>query len=69
MELTVKERIALMDALPREGNFADLKIVRTLQDSLSFSEEEHKILNFRNTETGMAWDDKEEMTKLSLIHI
>ena len=63
MELTVKERVALMNVLPQEGNFADLKIIRTLQDSLSFSEEEHKILNFRNTETGMAWDDSDEMIK------
>ena len=63
MELTVKERLALMNVLPKEGNIADLKIIRTLQDSLSFSEDEHKKLNFRTTETGMAWDDNELITK------
>jgi len=40
MELTVQERINLMDILPRQGNFVELKIVRNLREELDFSEEE-----------------------------
>ena len=47
MKLNVIERITLIGELPASGNFATLKIVRKLKDSLSFSEEEHKALCFR----------------------
>lgn len=40
MNLTVGERIALLQLLPKEGNFVTLKIVRDLQGALSFSESE-----------------------------
>lgn len=57
MELNVKNRLILLRSLPQEGNITTLKIVRDLQNSLSFSEEEHKRLNFRS-ESGVArWDN------------
>jgi len=40
MELTVMERITLMSVLPRQGNFLELTILRTLREKLEFSEEE-----------------------------
>lgn len=48
MLLSVLERIQLMNILPRESDFSTLKIVRNLQNDLSFSEEEHKTLDFKN---------------------
>ena len=47
MKLTVVERITLINSLPAKGNFLTLKIVRKLTESLSFNEEEHKKLGFR----------------------
>jgi len=40
MELTVLERAALLNALPKEGNFKTLKTVRKLRESLSLTDEE-----------------------------
>jgi hypothetical protein len=48
MNLSVIERIQLLGVLPKEGDFSTLKIVRSLQNDLSFSEEEHKTLRFKN---------------------
>ena len=42
MNLSVSERYALLAALPAEGSFTTLKIVRKLRESLSFSEAEVK---------------------------
>ena len=46
MELNTFERLILLAILPKEGNFITLKIVRQLRESLSFTEEEVKVLNF-----------------------
>jgi hypothetical protein len=48
MQLTVFERLTLLNILPREGNFLTLKILREMRENLSFSEEEHKMLQFKN---------------------
>jgi hypothetical protein len=56
MELTVFERLILLNALPKEGDFITLKIVRKLREDLSFSEEEHKILNFKQDENSLHWN-------------
>lgn len=46
MELNVLERLALLEVLPREGDFVTLKLVRKLRESLSFSEAEVKQIGF-----------------------
>jgi hypothetical protein len=56
MELTVLERLMLLSILPQEGDFTTLKIIRNLKEELSFSEEEHKKLNFRQFDGKMEWD-------------
>lgn len=48
MELNVNERLVLLGILPKEGNFLTIKIVRQLREAVSFTEEEHKVLGFRN---------------------
>lgn len=42
MELTILERIKLLEVLPKEGDLLTLKILRKLRESLSFSEDELK---------------------------
>ena len=56
MELNVKDRLLLLSVLPKEGNITTLKIVRKLREDLSFSEEEHKELNFQESDGKLAWD-------------
>ena len=48
MQLSVQERLALLGLLPKEGDFLTLKVIRGLQEDLSFSEEEHAALKFED---------------------
>ena len=52
MELGVFDRMILLNILPGEGNFTTLKIVRKMREDLSFSEEEHKALEFKQEDDG-----------------
>jgi hypothetical protein len=56
MELTVMERLVLLNLLPREGNFKTLKLLRELRESLSFDELENKRLNFQQVGEQVMWD-------------
>ena len=56
MELTVMERLVLLQILPKEGNLLQLKIVRQLREELSFSEQEHATLNFQEGDGLINWD-------------
>jgi len=56
MELGVKDRLILLGVLPKEGNITTLKIVRKLREELSFNEEEHKLLNFREKAGMTVWN-------------
>lgn len=57
MNLTVLDRIALLSLLPQEGDYATIRIVHDLKQDLSFTEQEHKVLNIQVTpEGGMRWD-------------
>jgi len=48
MQLNVLERLALLEVVPKEGDFVTLKLVRKLRESLAFSEAEIKEINFIN---------------------
>jgi len=63
MELTVKERLVLMNMLPKEANFTTLKIMRKLREELSFDEEEHKALQFRTEGQQLMWNQAVDFRK------
>lgn len=63
MDLTFLERIALLQILPREGAYLTLKIIRVLREDLSFSEDEHTELKFREEGGRMHWDPAVSATK------
>lgn len=52
MELSVIERLTLQDLLPAKGSYTNLKLLRMARETLSFSDEEHKLLNFRQEGEG-----------------
>lgn len=60
MVLTVKERLLLGGILPKQGDFSTLKIVTKLQLDLSFSEEEHKVLQFVSKDGMINWNVEED---------
>jgi hypothetical protein len=55
MKLGTFERLVLLNILPSEGDFTTLKIVRKLRESLSFSEAEHKALQFKQEGEQIKW--------------
>jgi len=55
MKLGVFDRLILLNILPKEGDFTTLKIIRTMREDLSFSEEEHKALEFVFNEGNVQW--------------
>jgi hypothetical protein len=55
MELSVFERLILLNILPKEGDFTTLKIVRKLREDLSFSESEHTALQFKQDGGNVQW--------------
>ena len=50
MELSVHDRLLLLNLLPKEGDLTSIRIVRQLRESLSFSEEDHKTLHMEQFE-------------------
>lgn len=63
MELKVFERLILLNTLPKEGDFLTLKIIRDLKGDLSFSEEEHKALQFKQEDGKMLWQAEADKPK------
>jgi len=56
MELSVVERLVLLNLLPQEGSYINLKLLRTAREELSFSDEEVRILNFVQDGGQVKWD-------------
>jgi hypothetical protein len=52
MEITVQERLSLLDILPGEGNIITLRVVRELKSALAFTEPEIKEYGLTVTESG-----------------
>ena len=63
MKLNVYERLILLNVLPKEGDFTTLKIIRALRETLSFSEAEHKALEFKQEEQNIQWKQEADKPK------
>jgi len=63
MLLSVFDRLILLNILPKEGDITTLKIIRTLKDNLSFSEDEHKSLEFKHEGDQIAWQQGADIPK------
>ena len=63
MELNVLNRLLLLNSLPKEGNITTLRIVQKLREDLSFSEDEHKKLNFLQNGDSLTWDTTTPVVK------
>lgn len=57
MKLSVMERLILLNLLPNEGNFTNLKLLRVAREVLSFTEDENKALNFHQEGDQVKWND------------
>jgi hypothetical protein len=66
MKLSVRDRLLLLEILPREGDITTIRLVRKLREDLSFSEEEHEVLGLSYTQnpngtTGVTWNELNEV--------
>ena len=59
MELTVGDRLVILSILPIENDITTLRVLQELKKSLSFSEEEHKQLEFKQEEDRVVWNEVE----------
>src|SRR3972149_297196 len=55
MKLNVGDRLIALHILPVEGDITTLRILRDLKGRLSFTEEEHKLLQFKQVPGGQSW--------------
>ena len=55
-ELAVVERLVLLNILPKEGDFTTIKLMRKLRESLSFDEDELKIVQFVQDGDQVTWN-------------
>ena len=60
MLLNVPDRLTLLTILPKEGDLLSLRIIRELQNTLAFSEEDHVKYKIREEGTSISYDDKVE---------
>ena len=60
MILSVFERAVLMNVLPKEGNFTNLKALRVLKENLSLSEDENKIYQPQIIEGKFFWKTQDD---------
>jgi len=63
MILSVFERLILLNIMPKEGDITTIKIIRKLKDDLSFSEEEHTALQFKNEDGQIMWKEDADIQK------
>jgi hypothetical protein len=59
MQLTIMERVQLLQVLPREGNIGTMRIVHDLRMALAPTEKEVKLCNIREDaeKDQLLWDD------------
>lgn len=58
VQLSVLDRLLILNALPAEESIITLRIARELKKELSFSEDELKALNIRdNPKGGLVWEN------------
>lgn len=57
MLLEVQERLALMELLPREGDYAAIRELRRAREMINFTPDENKELKFESKGEGiLVWD-------------
>jgi len=56
VHLNIVERIHLYGILPKEGNIATMKSIKTLRESLGFSDQENKDWEIKVSTENIAWN-------------
>lgn len=59
MELTITDRLLLLDSLPNEGDITKVRIIRDLRLSLGFTAEEHERFGIEKGLERISWKVKD----------
>jgi len=62
-ELTIKDRLILLSALPQENDVTTLKIIRQTQDMLGINEEEHKEVELKVEGSNYTFNQEKDIPK------
>lgn len=62
-KLLLQDRFTLLGVLPEKGNFATLKIVRKLRETLSCSEEEMQAVELTQKGENVKWNPQKDKKK------
>jgi hypothetical protein len=63
MTLKLLDRLLLLKALPKEGSFANLKIVQELKSHLALSEDEFKEYEIKEDDHNLTWNPEKDLGK------
>lgn len=64
MNLSVKERLILLNILPSQDSYENILILQELKNELGLSEQDHKDMELVNLDGDMSWNpDKEVPSK------
>lgn len=59
VKLSVINRLSLLGLLPNQGDLTTIKIIRELREELSFTPEEHVVINFQPQPDGrLIWNEE-----------
>ena len=56
MLFSVEERLLMLHILPKQGNYATLKMVREFREELSLTEDEHESLDLKEENGSFSWN-------------
>ena len=61
MKMGVKDRLMVVQLLPKEGNLIALRLIKDITQKTELTQEEMKQIEMKPTQTGgVLWDDKKE---------
>ena len=58
MKLNLLERVTILGILPKEANFLNLKIIKDIQEAVSFTEKDFKEFDIKQTDGKITWNAK-----------
>jgi len=58
MKLNLLERVTILGILPQEANFLNLKIIKDIQEAVSFTEKDFKEFDIKQTDGKITWNAK-----------
>lgn len=63
MNLSIKERLILLNVLPAQESYGNMLILRDLMGELGFSEADHDSIGLTEADGDVSWDEEKAILK------